>query len=483
MEITVGSLFDGIGGWCIAAERNGAVPVWSSEIEPFCIEVTKKHFPNVMQLGDIRKIKGDKIPPVDIICAGSPCQDLSVAGKREGLKGERSGLFRTANDIVSDMLNATKGEYPKYFIWENVLGAFSSNKGRDFQAVLSEITQANIPMPGSGKWARSGMVRSKRCHLAWRVLDAQYWGVPQHRERIFLIASFRNRGGRPEVLFEPESMSRYFAKSESKKETLTRTAVPSTETSVYDIGNGQINSIKMSEKAGALNCMHDQRCVLVKTYRIGSYESEGMKNNNPTAGIKEVDKSNTLDLSGSNPARNQGGICISVLDMTHAQDVIRERNDGTVQTLNNRMGTGGNQVPLIYTFNRDASIKNNMPIYEDKTSTLKSSTRLAVVYAIDRAAFNQGANAKYDFKISDNGINSTLVARGPSAVGCIYKNIDCSYVRRLTPLECERLQGLPDNWTEGGSDTARYRAIGNGMAQPCADYVMGKVVEDIKEET
>mgnify|MGYP001751926917 CR=1 FL=1 len=257
-------------------------------------------------------------------------------------------------------------------------------------------------------------------------------------------------GGRPEVLFDPESMSRYFAESQSKKETLTRTAVQSTETSVYDIGNGQINSIRMNEKTGTLNCMHDQRCVLVETYRIGSYESEGMKSNNPTAGIKEVDKSNTLDLSGSNPARNQGGICISVLDMTHAQDIIRERNDGTVQTLNNRMGTGGNQVPLIYT--------------------------------IDRAAFNQGANAKYDFKISDNGINSTLVARGPSAVGCIYKNIDCSYVRRLTPLECERLQGLPDNWTEGGSDTARYRAIGNGMAQPCADYVMSKVVKDLKEE-
>ena len=447
MEITVGSLFDGIGGWCIAAERNGAVPVWSSEIEPFCMEVTKKHFPNVIQLGDIRKVKGDKIPPVDIICAGSPCQDLSVAGKREGLKGERSGLFRTANDIVSDMLNATSGKYPKYFIWENVLGAFSSNKGRDFQAVLSEITQADIPVPRSGRWARSGMVRSKRCNIAWRILDAQYWGVPQHRERIFLIACFRNRGGRPEVLFEPESMSGNPAESQSKKETITRTAVQSTETAVYDIGNGQINSIRMNEKTGTLNCMHDQRCVLVKTYRIGSYESEGMKSNNPTAGIKEVDKSNTLDLSGSNPARNQGGICISVLDMTHAQDVIRERNDG-VQTLNNRMGTGGNQVPLIYT--------------------------------IDRAAFNQGANAKYDFKISDNGINSTLVARGPSAVGCIYKNIDCSYVRRLTPLECERLQGLPDNWTEGGSDTARYRAIGNGMAQPCADYVMSKVVEDVK---
>lgn len=280
-------------------------------------------------------------------------------------------------------------------------------------------------------------------------------------------------GGRPEVLFEPESMSRYFAKSESKKETPTRTAVSSTETSVYDIGNGQINSIRMSEKSGALNCMHDQRCVLVKTYRIGSYESEGMKSNNPTAGIKEVDKSNTLDLSGSNPARNQGGICISVLDMTHAQDVIRERNDGTVQTLNNRMGTGGNQVPLIYTFNRDASVKNNMPVYEDKTSTLKPSTRLAVVYAIDCR----------NSRLSQ--ISMTLQAKNQGGYSLNYQNpiIIKNYVRRLTPLECERLQGLPDNWTEGGRDTARYRAIGNGMAQPCADYVMSKVVEDIKEET
>lgn len=280
-------------------------------------------------------------------------------------------------------------------------------------------------------------------------------------------------GGRPEVLFEPESMSGNPAESESKKETLTRTAVSSTETSVYDIGNGQMNSIRMSEKAGALNCMHDQRCVLVKTYRIGSYESEGMKSNNPTAGIKEVDKSNTLDLNGSNPARNQGGICISVLDMTHAQDVIRERNDGTVQTLNNRMGTGGNQVPLIYTFNRDASIKNNMPIYEDKTSTLKPSTRLAVTYAIDCR----------NSRLSQ--ISMTLQAKNQGGYSLNYQNpiIVKDYVRRLTPLECERLQGLPDNWTEGGSDTARYRAIGNGMAQPCADYVMSKVVEDIKDET
>lgn len=341
---------------------------------------------------------------------------------------------------------------------------FQATKGVTFKPCLAKSHKPIFQCLDleNGQEAEWYEVRDVTSHGASSTLNIG--ASPSIERESSLLQVLEIGGGRPEVLFEPESMSGYFAKSESKKETLTRTAVPSTETSVYDIGNGQINSIKMSEKAGALNCMHDQRCVLVKTYRIGSYESEGMKSNNPTAGIKEVDKSNTLDLSGSNPARNQGGICISVLDMTHAQDVIRERNDGTVQTLNNRMGTGGNQVPIIYTFNRDASIKNNMPI-------------------IDRAAFNQGANAKYDFKISDNGINSTLVARGPSAVGCIYKNIDCSYVRRLTPLECERLQGLPNNWTEGGSDTARYRAIGNGMAQPCADYVMSKVVEDIKEET
>lgn len=342
--------------------------------------------------------------------------------------------------------------------WEH----FQAIKGVTFKPCLAKshkpIFQCLDPEDGQeAEWYEVRDVTSRGESLMLNI-----GASPNIERESSLLQVLEIGGGRPEVLFEPESMSGNPAESESKKETLTRTAVPGTETSVYDIGNGQINSIRMNEKTGALNCMHDQRCVLVKTYRIGSYESEGMKSNNPTAGIKEVDKSNTLDLSGSNPARNQGGICISVLNMTHAQDVIRERNDGTVQTLNNRMGTGGNQVPLIYTFNRDASIKNNMPIYEDKTSTLKTSTRLAVVYAIDRAAFNQGANAKYDFKISD---------------------IDCSYVRRLTPLECERLQGLPDNWTKGGSDTARYRAIGNGMAQPCADYVMSKVIEDIKEET
>lgn len=350
---------------------------------------------------------------------------------------------------------------------------FQATKGVTFKPCLAKSHKPIFQCLDleNGQEAEWYEVRDVTSHGASSTLNIG--ASPSIERESSLLQVLEIGGGRPEVLFEPESMSRYFAKSESKKETLTRTAVPSTETSVYDIGNGQINSIKMSEKAGALNCMHDQRCVLVKTYRIGSYESEGMKSNNPRAGIKEVDKSNTLDLSGSNPARNQGGICISVLDMTHAQDVIRERNDGTVQTLNNRMGIGGNQVPIIYTFNRDASIKNNMPIYEDKTSTLKPSTRLAVAYAIDCR----------NSRLSQ--ISMTLQAKNQGGYSLNYQNpiIVKDYVRRLTPLECERLQGLPDNWTEGGSDTARYRAIGNGMAQPCADYVMSKVIEDIKEET
>ena len=151
--MTLGSLFDGIGGWQLAAIHNGVTPIWSSEIEPFPCAVTKKHFPDTIQLGDITKLHGAELPPVDIICAGSPCQDLSVAGKQEGLKGARSGLFMDAIKLVRDMRRASGGKSPRYFVWENVPGAFSSNKGMDFRAVLEEITEAEIPMlmAGSGQ--------------------------------------------------------------------------------------------------------------------------------------------------------------------------------------------------------------------------------------------------------------------------------------------------------------------------------------------
>ncbi len=210
-QLTLGSLFDGIGGFPYAASFYGIRPLWASEIIPECISVTQKHFPEMEHVGDITKLYGGTLPPVDIITFGSPCQDLSVAsGKRLGLAGERSGLFLEAVRIIREMQEATNGEYPKFALWENVPGALSSSSRRDFKAVLEAFTEAEVPMPGSGRWANAGMVRGRGADLAWCVYDAQYFGTAQRRRRIFLIADFRGqRSG--EILFVPKSLSGYFA--------------------------------------------------------------------------------------------------------------------------------------------------------------------------------------------------------------------------------------------------------------------------------
>ena len=169
-----------------------------------------------MHVGSVTELKGDEIQPVDIITFGSPCQDLSIAGKRKGLKGNRSGLFIHAIRIIREMRLATNGQYPTFIIWENVPGAFSSNGGEDFRAVLEKVTNANIPMPASGKWATAGMVRGGEVDTAWRILDAQYWGVPQRRKRIYLIGDFGGqRAG--EILFKPESVLGYTPKSKEQR--------------------------------------------------------------------------------------------------------------------------------------------------------------------------------------------------------------------------------------------------------------------------
>ena len=328
--LTLGSFFDGIGGALLAAQHAGITPVWASEIEPFPRSVTEKHFPNVMHLGDITKIDPDTLPPVDIICAGSPCQDLSIAGKREGLNGERSGLFRTAVELVRRMRERTSGKYPRFFVWENVPGAFSSNKGMDFRAVLEEIGQTEIPIPSDGKWASAGLAELPQCQIAWRVLDAQHWGVPQRRRRIFLVADFTANGRRSgEILFEQESVSGNPAESTGEKER--------------------------------------------------------------TAG-------GTADY-----ARTSGDIDRHAVATIYGAKSYSEYEAGKVATLRASGGAYGG-----------------------------GSENLALSYSI---------------------------------------------VRRLTPTECERLQGLEDGYTDGGSDTARYKALGNGMAQPCIDYIIRRIAE------
>ena len=206
----LGSLFDGSGGFPLAGALNGVEPVWASEIEPFPMRVTAKRFPGMKQLGDITKIDGRQIEPVDIITFGSPCQDLSVAGKQAGIHdGARSSLFFEAIRIIKEMREATNGKYPRYCVWENVPGVFSSNKGADFRAVLEAFCEikggAAVSLPQPKKWEHAGVIMGEGYSIAWRLYDAQFWGVPQRRQRCYLICDLTD-GRAGEILFEPDSM-------------------------------------------------------------------------------------------------------------------------------------------------------------------------------------------------------------------------------------------------------------------------------------
>ena len=210
-KLTLGSLFDGSGGFPLGGLLSGITPVWASEIEPFPIRVTTKRLPFMKHYGDVSRMDGGKIEPVDVITFGSPCQDMSIAGRREGLDGSRSSLFYEAVRIVKEMRCATDGKYPRYIVWENVPGAFSSNKGADFQSVLEEICSVKgyeIHTPRPERWANAGEIMADDFSLAWRVFDAQYWGVPQRRKRIYLVADFAG-GSAGKILFESEGVSGY----------------------------------------------------------------------------------------------------------------------------------------------------------------------------------------------------------------------------------------------------------------------------------
>ena len=210
-KLTLGSLFDGSGGFPLGGLLSGITPVWASEIEPFPIRVTTKRLPFMKHYGDVSKMDGADVEPVDIITFGSPCQDMSIAGRREGLDGSRSSLFYEAVRIVKEMRCATDGKYPRYIVWENVPGAFSSNKGADFQSVLEEICSVKgyeIHTPRPERWANAGEIVADDFSLAWRVFDAQYWGVPQRRKRIYLVADFAG-GSAGKILFESEGVSGY----------------------------------------------------------------------------------------------------------------------------------------------------------------------------------------------------------------------------------------------------------------------------------
>jgi len=439
-ELKLGSLFDGIGGFPLAASRYGIKTVWASEIEPFPIKVTKIRLPDMKHLGDITEINGAEIEPVDIITFGSPCQDLSVAGKRAGLAGERSGLFMEAVRIIKEMRSTYEGSdkpiQPRFAVWENVPGAFSSNKGEDFRAVLEEICRVKdetviIPKPPKGKWSTVGAIMGSGYSIAWRILDAQYWGVPQRRRRIFLVADFGGQSA-PEILFKRKGLSRHLAESRKTREGIATDAERSTRTAI------------------SVDTSHADDVVRISDKTIPALQSRSYK----------------------------GGNCVAI-ENHPADSRVKLDESGTVQTLTTRMGTGGGNVPLVQGYRMTAFGEY---ADDDSASTVKmrdykDATDLVVnpIYALDRASFNQGKSAQYDFQISEDDKTQTVVSRGPNAVA----EPPRYSVRRLTPLECERLQGFPDGWTdiEGASDSARYKALGNSVAIPCVEYVMEGIAQ------
>ena len=209
-DIKLGSLFDGIGVFPLAASRCGIRPVWASEIEKAPISITKRHFPDMAHLGDITKVDGGKIPPVHVITFGSPCQNLSLIGNRSGLAGAKSSLFYQAFRIIQEMRDATDNLYPAIAVWENVMGAFSTNDRMDFRAVLSAFSDTEVPMPPSGRWGNAGMVRGGTPDVCWRLMDAQYWAGSRRlarRQRIFIVADFRGKRA-ADILFKPRPIEK-----------------------------------------------------------------------------------------------------------------------------------------------------------------------------------------------------------------------------------------------------------------------------------
>ena len=463
--ITLGSLFDGSGGFPLGGVLAGITPIWSSEIEPFPIRVTTARFPNMKHYGDISTIDGSELEPVDIISFGSPCQNLSVAGKREGLDGDRSSLFYEAIRIVKEMREATNGKYPRYIVWENVPGAFSSNKGEDFKAVLTEICkvkdeQVSISKPA--KWENAGRIMGDGYSVAWRLLDAQYWGVPQRRQRIYLVADF-DGGSAGKILFESEGLSGYSAQGfkswqnaangitegvgetggqdslmfeNHSQDTRYRgpLAVAQTVSSTYGTGGnnqpfvvqtpktlkvrcgcegGGKGALVQDNLSATLSTNNDQTLFQPRAYGVCAKNSNSMKSDNPNSGFYEADTSRCLDANGGNPTCNQGGIAVI---------------EGNGSRPSHR-GDGYKESDVMYTLN---ATEQHAVAFAEVHATLSAndgpkgpSSQMMknpeenfvgeVSYGIGRPAMNQGYNAKFSFQIEEE-VEPTLVASGASGV-------------------------------------------------------------------
>ena len=445
-------------------------------------------------IGDVCKINGADIEPVDCIIGGSPCQDLSGAGKRAGLAGKRSGLFMEQIRIIKEMRANDRAAgwagqliRPRYMVLENVPGVFSSNKGADFAAVLEETVRIvepeapSVPVPEKG-WPTAGCLMGDGWSVAWRVLDAQFWGVPQRRRRIALVADFGGKSA-PEILFNSDRVLGNPAESGATGERLAAGAESGASYAVRIRGGcdgGGKGALVQENKSGTLGTGNDQT---IFCYGISSYESNAMKSSNPHSGIYEADTARTLDLNGGNPACNQGGMAVVALDMSHACDVIRECGE-VAPSLQARMGTSGNQVPLTFAFGRSDTLVESDVASTQSARQGKSATDL--ICSVDCRNFREGGE-----------INGTLQAKESGGQSLNLNNVirKNMVVRRLTPLECERLQGFQDKWTDIGawtdskgklhkesSDSARCKAMGNSIALPPWKWVLKRLCANYERD-
>ena len=514
INLTLGSLFDGSGGFPLGGLLAGITPVWSSEIEPFPVRVTTKRFPHMKHYGDISVLNGAELPPVDIITFGSPCQDRSVAGKRSGLDGSRSSLFFEAIRIIKEMRGATDGKYPRYIVWENVPGAFSSNKGQDFRAVLEEVCKvkdAEVSVPFPGKWENAGRIMGNGYSVAWRQFDAQFWGVPQRRKRIYLVADFAG-GSAGKILFESEGLSGYSAEGFRSWQTAAGTSAEgSGETGSYSV-DGYNSSVDEVVATLGVNCG-------VSTGRNGVMVLNDQGGNRMDV---TEDMTCTLRAESHHPP---------LVFENHSQDSRYTGPQDTVQTILSTFGTGGNNQPFVLETPKTLKIRSGCEgggkgalIQDDLSATLgcnndqtlfvpkaygicsKGSNSMmsdnphSGFYEADTSrcldanggdpSCNQGGiavvaiegngsrpshrgdgyketDAMYTlnateqhgvayssskasfFTSAEKELANTLVATDYKDPPIVNDEDDADYiVRRLTPTECARLQGFPDWWCD-----------------------------------
>ena len=484
-------------------------------------------------LGDITKIRGCAAPVVDVVIGGSPCQDLSIAGKRAGLAGARSGLYMEQIRIIKEMryrdsLRGRTGELvrPRYMVWENVPGAFSSNGGKDFGAVLEEAIRVvepeapPVPVPPKG-WPTSGCLMGDGWSVCWRVLDAQFWGVPQRRRRIALVADFGGNTA-PEILFVRKGMSRDSEPGGTAREGLAGSPESGTAYAVRIRGGcdgGGKGALVQKEVSGTLGCNNDQTVFCLQGNGIDRADTagcngKGWKEDIPYT-LNTIDRPAVMVFDTTQITSKQNGSIpdfekpchtlnanahapCAVLDMSHACDVIRDCG-GIAPSLQARMGTGGNQVALTYqdktgtlspgahagSYNGQDAYNDMLVVSSEISPTLRAKGNDP--YREDMAAYIASVDCRNGTENTD--VNGTLQAKSNGGTSYNLQNVvrEAMMVRRLTPLECERLQGFPDGWTDIGdwvdskgkkrqtTDSARYKALGNSIALPPWKWVLKRL--------